>query len=72
MDSTAALLVVAVVPGATPKIPYSGFIAKSRPSGPGLIQTMSSPRVSTFQPGIDGRSIARFVLPQAEGNAAAM
>ncbi len=27
--------------------------------------------VSTFQPGIVGRSIARFVLPQADGNAAA-
>jgi hypothetical protein len=32
---------------------------------------MSSPSVSTFQPGIVGSSMARFVLPQAEGNAAA-
>ena len=28
--------------------------------------------VSTFQPGIDGTIIAKFVLPHAEGNAAAM
>ena len=30
---------------------------------------MSSPIVSTFQPGKVGIIIARFVLPQAEGNA---
>jgi hypothetical protein len=30
---------------------------------------MSSPSVSTFQPGIVGSSIARLVLPQALGNA---
>jgi hypothetical protein len=30
---------------------------------------MSSPTVSTFQPSIAGISIARFVLPQALGNA---
>ena len=33
---------------------------------------MSSPIVSTFQPAMDGTIIAKFVLPQAEGNAAAM
>ena len=33
---------------------------------------MSSPTVSTFQPGIVGTSIARLVLPHADGNAAAM
>ena len=33
---------------------------------------MSSPIVSTFQPGSVGSSIAMFVLPQADGNAAAM
>ena len=33
---------------------------------------MSSPIVSTFQPGRVGSSMARFVLPQADGNAAAM
>ena len=30
---------------------------------------MSSPTVSTFQPGRVGTSIARLVLPQAEGKA---
>ena len=35
---------------------------------------MSSPTVQIFQPGIEagGTSIARLVLPQADGNAAAM
>src|SRR5512141_1082516 len=32
---------------------------------------MSSPMVSTFQPGMVGVSMARFVLPQADGNAPA-
>ena len=32
---------------------------------------MSSPTVSTFQPGMVGCSIAKFVLPHALGNAAA-
>ena len=57
------------VPGATPKKPASGLIAYRRPSGPNFIQAMSSPIVSTFQPGRVGISIARFVLPHAEGNA---
>jgi hypothetical protein len=39
---------------------------------PNRIQAMSSPRVSTLQPGMVGRSIARLVFPQADGNAAAM
>src|SRR5215469_2408121 len=38
------------VPGATPKKPNSGLIARRRPSGPFLIQAMSSPMVVTFQP----------------------
>ena len=38
-------------PGATPKKPASGLIAYSRPSAPNFIQAMSSPIVSTFQPG---------------------
>ena len=59
------------VPGATPKKPASGLIAHSRPSSPKRIQAMSSPIVSTVQPGTVGTSIARFVLPQAEGNAPA-
>ena len=32
---------------------------------------MSSPTVSTVQPGSDGSSIARLVLPHIDGNAAA-
>ena len=67
----AVALVVGLVPGATPKKPASGLIARRRPSAPGRSQAMSSPMVSTFQPGIVGRSMARFVLPQADGNAAA-
>src|SRR6476469_4731178 len=65
-------LVFQPVPGATPNTPYSGLTAYSRPSSPKVIQAMSSPRVSTFQPGMVGSSIARLVLPQALGNAAAM
>ena len=65
-------LVCSLVPGATPKKPNSGFTAYSRPSSPNRIQAMSSPRVSTFQPGMVGASIARLVLPQALGKAAAM
>ena len=67
---TALRLVDSPVPGATPKNPASGLIAYSRPSSPKRIQAMSSPTVSTFQPGIVGSSIARLVLPQADGNAA--
>ncbi len=59
------------VPGATPKNPASGLIAYSRPSSPNFIQQMSSPTVSTFQPGMVGTSMARLVLPHADGNAAA-
>ena len=64
-------LVCSLVPGATPKKPYSGLTAHSRPSSPTRIHAMSSPSVSTFQPGMVGCSIARLVLPQALGNAAA-
>src|SRR5258708_9565841 len=61
------------VPGATPKKPDSGLIACSRPSALGLIQAISSPTVQTFHPSkpAGGISIARLVLPQALGNAAA-
>ena len=65
-------LVCQPVPGATPNRPNSGLMAYSRPSSPNRIQAMSSPSVSTFQPGIVGSSMARLVLPQALGNAAAM
>ncbi len=63
--------VLTLVPGATPKKPASGLIAYSRPSAPGRIQQMSSPTVSTVQPGRVGTSIARFVLPHADGKAPA-
>src|SRR5271155_5774526 len=65
-------LVVALVPGATPKKPASGLIARSLPSRSGLIQAMSSPTVHTFQPArlSGGIIMAKLVLPHAEGNAA--
>src|SRR5947207_14378227 len=64
--------VLSEVPGATPKNPASGLIACKRPFTSGLIQAMSSPTVYTFQPSnpAGGMSIAKFVLPQALGNAA--
>src|SRR6516162_8279328 len=70
--ATALALVVAPVPGATPKNPDSGLIAYSRPSAPNRIQAMSSPIVSTSHPGMAGASMARLVLPHADGKAAAM
>src|SRR5450432_915806 len=42
--------VFADVPGATPKNPASGLMARSRPFASGLIQAISSPTVQTFQP----------------------
>lgn len=65
-------LVAGPVPGATPKKPFSGLMARSSPSALQRIHAMSSPIVSTVQPGRDGTSMARLVLPQADGNAAAM
>src|SRR2546422_1629416 len=64
--------VLADVPGATPKKPASGLMARKRPLASGLIQAMSSPTVQTFHPSNPGGgiSIAKFVLPQALGNAA--
>src|SRR5436190_18013357 len=67
--ATAFGLVFAPVPGATPKKPASGLTAWRRPSEPNFIQAMSSPTVSTFQPGSVGMSIARFVFPDADGKA---
>src|SRR5665213_3594887 len=66
-------LVFTEVPGATPKKPASGLIARSLPFSSGLIHAMSSPMVHTFQPSkpSGGMSMAKFVLPQALGNAAA-
>src|SRR3954451_24067564 len=60
------------VPGATPKKPYSGLTAYRRPSSPNFIHAMSSPTVSTFQSGSVGISIARLVLPHADGKAPVM
>src|ERR671914_1443564 len=67
--ATALGFVSGPVPGATPKKPDSGLIACRRPSLPHFIQAMSSPTVSTVQPSSVGISMARFVLPQADGNA---
>ena len=60
-----------LVPGATPKNPASGLMAYSRPSPPNRSHAISSPMVSTRQPGMAGWSMARLVFPQAEGKAAA-
>ena len=48
-------------------------MARSLPSALGLIQAMSSPMVVTFQPSkpAGGISMAKLVLPQALGKAAA-
>ena len=66
-------LLFALVPGATPKNPFSGFTAQSLPSGPMRSHAISSPTVQHFQPfsryASGGMSIARFVLPQADGKA---
>jgi hypothetical protein len=67
--------VCALVPGATPKNPASGLMARSRPFSSGRIHAMSSPMVQTFHPCFrkcaGGTSIAKLVLPHALGNAAA-
>src|SRR6516164_4511934 len=38
------------VPGATPKIPYLGVMAYSRPTAPNFPHAMTLPMVATFQP----------------------
>src|SRR6478609_5296384 len=65
--------VLAEVPGATPKKPASGLMARRRPLSSALIHAMSSPMVQTFQPSkpSGGTSMEKLVLPQALGNAAA-
>src|ERR1700719_4705828 len=77
LDFTASItfgLVFLLVPGATPKNPDSGLMAWRYPSAPIFIQAMSSPTVHTLYPWLSSADtiIARFVLPQALGNAAAM
>src|ERR1035437_1961408 len=66
-------LVLALVPGATPKKAASGLMARRLPLASGLIHAMSSPTVHTFQPGIDfgGINMAKLVLPHDDGKAAA-
>src|SRR5882762_7656654 len=66
-------LVSAPVPGATPKKPASGLMARNAPLASGLIQAMSSPTVQIFQPSkpLGGTIMAKLVLPQALGKAAA-
>src|SRR6266542_6462937 len=56
-------LVLAEVPGATPKNPASGLMARSRPLSSGLIQAISSPTVQTFQPSnpLGGTIMAKLV-----------
>src|SRR5579862_4708514 len=60
------------VPGATPKNPASGLIARKWPCSSGRIQAMSSPTVHTFHPSnpLGGISMAKLVLPHALGKAA--
>src|SRR5215469_8692461 len=66
-------LVLTEVPGATPKKPASGLMARSCPVASGVIHAISSPTVVTFHPlkASGGTIIAKFVFPQALGNAAA-
>src|ERR1041384_8211799 len=63
-------LVFSDVPGATPKNPASGLMARRQPSASGLIQAISSPTVQTFQSSkpLGGTIMAKLVLPQALGN----
>src|SRR6516164_1111134 len=58
-------LVFIPVPGATPKNPASGLIARKYPSGPICIHAMSSPTVQTLYPCVSSAEtiIARFVFP---------
>src|SRR5579859_890530 len=66
-------LVLTEVPGATPKNPVSGLIARSCPCSSGRIHAMSSPTVQIFQPSkpLGGIIMAKFVFPHELGKAAA-
>src|SRR6266480_3999183 len=74
-EAIALGLVLTDVPGATPKNPASGLIARRRPSESGVIQAMSSPTVQIFQPldrnSSGGTIMAKLVFPQELGKAAA-
>src|SRR5690242_10916623 len=67
----ALALVLGLVLGATPKKPLSGLMARSWPWASTCIHAMSSPTVHTRQPGSLDSTMARFVLPEALGMAAA-
>src|SRR5271165_962312 len=58
-------LVFTEVPGATPKKPASGLIARNCPFASGRIHAISSPTVQTFQPSkpFGGTIMAKFVFP---------
>src|SRR5262245_15409685 len=64
-------LVLGLVFGATPKNPRSGLIARNCPVASTCIQAMSSPTVHARQPGSEDTTMARLVLPDALGMAAA-
>src|SRR5437867_7785383 len=64
-------LVFGLVLGATPKKPRSGLIARSWPVASTWIHAMSSPTVHTRYPGSLDTTMARLVLPEALGMAAA-
>ena len=72
MVAIAIGLLWALVPGATPKNPFSGLIALSCPESSGLSQAMSSPTTVTSNPASLGLIMARLVFPHAEGKAAVM
>src|SRR5262249_24553844 len=63
--------VLGLVFGATPKNPRSGLIARSWPWASTHIHAMSSPSVHARHPGSEETTMARFVLPDALGIAAA-
>src|SRR5713226_5452392 len=77
LDSAAMALglVFTEVPGATPKNPASGLMARRRPWASGVIQAMSSPTVQIFHPldlnSSGGTIMAKLVLPHELGKAAA-
>src|SRR6266498_3386353 len=63
-EAMALGLVLVEVPGATPKKPASGLIARNCPFASGVIHAMSSPTVVTFHPwnASGGIIMAKFVL----------
>ena len=72
MDFMATGLLSSLVPGATPKNPFSGLMALRSPLLSNLSHAMSSPTQVTSYPARLGHSMARLVFPQADGKAAQM